>query len=260
MISESDFYANNGQQHLYDTASKAPVKNNMATPTGPQWTGNGIFRTITPEWQAYNSNERMYADALAAHQTAKNDKNYQLLQQQYKQYTNREQNLAGINQWEQSRNPYYSSLYEGMNKAQEGGIEQSYSDSMKRLQLQHAGRGTMGGSQNVYNQGQLGAAKALQIGQARQQSQNYVQGLRQQDQGRAQQLRLAQYEGNPYADQYAQALAQSNQLQGGMYAPMAQSQISGIQANQQYQNNMSQIYGQALGNLGQGAQIGMMYV
>ena len=260
MISEADYFTNAGKQKLYSDATNDPVKNNMATPTGPQWTGNGIFRTITPEWQAYNSNERAYADALAAQQGAKNDKNYQLLQQQYKQYTNREQNLAGINQWEQSRNPYYSSLYEGMNKAQEGGIEQSYSDSMKRMQLQHAGRGTMGGSQNAYNSGQIGAAKALQIAQARQQSQNYVQGLRQQDQGRAQQLRLAQYEGNPYADQYAHALAQSNQLQGGMYAPYAQGQIANAQADQQYQNNMSQLYGQQLGLVGQGAQIGMMYI
>jgi hypothetical protein len=189
--------------------------------------------------------------------TGRND---DLAKQQYKQYVNREQNLAGINQWEQSRNPYYASLYEGMNKAQEGGIEQSYSDSMKRMQLQHAGRGTMGGSQNAYNSGQIGAAKALQIAQARQQSQNYVQGLRQQDQGRAQQLRLAQYEGNPYADQYAQALAASNQLQGGMYAPMAQSQIAGNQANQQYQNDVSQIWGQQIGLLGQGAQIGAMFI
>ena len=224
MISESDFYANSGQWQLYQRAN--PTDGN---------TSSDFYE-------------------------AKNSQDNKLLQQQYKQYTNREQNLAGINQWEQSRNPYYSSLYEGMNKAQEGGIEQSYSDSMKRLQLQHAGRGTMGGSQNVYNQGQLGAAKALQIGQARQQSQNYVQGLRQQDQGRAQQMRLAQYEGNPYADQYAQALAQSNQLQGGMYAPYAQGQIANAQANQQHQNNMSQLYGQQLGLVGQGAQIGAMYI
>lgn len=206
MISEADYFANQGQQHLTD----------------------------------------------------KNDKNYQLLQSQYADAVSREGNLNAINQAEQSRNPYYSSLYESMNKAQEGGIEQNYADTMKRMQLQHAGRGTLGGSQQVYNAGQIGAAKALQTAQARQQSQNYVQGIRQQDQGRFAQLRQNVYAGNPYQQQLAQSLSASEQLRGGMYNPYAQGQIANAQANQQYMNDMSQIYGQAIGNLGQGAQIGMM--
>lgn len=208
MISEADYFANQGQQHLTD----------------------------------------------------KNDKTYQLLQSQYADAVNREKNLNSINQAEQARNPYYSSLYESMNNAQQGGIDQSYADSMKRMQLQHAGRGTLGGSQQVYNAGQIGAAKALQMAQARQQSQNYVQGLRQQDQGRFAQLRQNVYAGNPYQQQYAQGLSASNSLAGGMYAPYAQGQIANAQANQQYQNDMSQIYGQQIGLLGQGAQIGAMYV
>lgn len=177
---------------------------------------------------------------------------YKLAQAQYKDELQRSDRVNQINQWEQSRNPYYASLYEQKNQAAQAQNQQQYSDSMKRMQLQHAGRGTLGGSQAQYNQAELGAAKALRDSQAAQQNQDYVQGIRRNDQQQAHELR-SQQNSNPYTDALSKAMANSSNIQGGYYAQNADLERTRMQDNQAYQNNMSQLYGQSINNAASGA-------
>jgi hypothetical protein len=170
---------------------------------------------------------------------------YKLAQAQYKDQLNRTDRVNQINQWEQSRNPYYASLYEAKNQAAQTTNQQQYADAAKRMQLQHAGRGTSGGSQEQYNTATLGAEKALRDSQAAQQNQNYVQGIRRNDQAQAQALRMQQ-NSNPYTNALAQNMANSANIQGGGYANNAALEQTRMQDEQSYQNNMSQLYGQSI--------------
>lgn len=170
---------------------------------------------------------------------------YKLAQAQYKAEMERQNRVGQINQWEQSRNPYYASLYQQKNQQAQAKNQQQYTDSMKRMQLQHAARGTIGGSQEQYNQAELGAARALRDSQAAQRNQDYVQGLRRGDQEQAQSLRNSTNQ-NAYTDALSKAMANSANIQGGGYAQMADLERMRMQDQQQYQNNMSQIYGQSI--------------
>ena len=180
---------------------------------------------------------------------------YKLAREQYKAQLEQQNRLGQINQWEQSRNPYYASLYQQKNQQAQAANQQQYSDAMKRMQLQHAARGTIGGSQAQYNQAELGAAKALRDSQAAQQNQDYVQGIRRNDQQQAHQMRASTYS-NPYMDSLSQAMANSSNVQGGGYAAMANLERTRMNDQQQYQNNMSQLYGQAI-NTGLGGAMNM---
>jgi hypothetical protein len=171
---------------------------------------------------------------------------YKLAQAQYKDQLQRTERIGQINQWEQSRNPYYASLYQQKNQAAQASNQQAYADAAKRMQLQHAGRGTRGGSQEQYNTATLGAEKALRDSQAAQQNQDYVQGIRRNDQSQAQSLRMQQ-NSNPYTNALAQNMANSANIQGGGYANNAALEQSRRQDEQNYQNSMSQLYGQAIG-------------
>lgn len=178
----------------------------------------------------------------------KENDQYKLLQQGYKADQNRRQNLAQIDQWEQSRNPYYSSLYESMNKAAEAPIQQSYADRLKQMQLQHVSRGTSGGSQNVYNQGQISAAQAMDIANARQRTQDYVQGIRRNDMSQAQNLRMQQYQLSPFEQQYYQSLLGNYGVGDRVYSAQAALDAQRLRDNAAYQQSQSQIYGQLIGS------------
>ena len=111
---------------------------------------------------------------------------------------------------------------------------------------QHAARGTSKGSQEQYNTATLGAEKALRDSQAAQQNQDYVQSLRRNDQSQAHSLRMQQND-NPYTNALAQNMADSANIQGGGYANNAALERTRMRDEQSYQNNMSQLYGQAIG-------------
>lgn len=172
---------------------------------------------------------------------------YGLAQAQYTSDQNRDKNLASISQWEQSRNPYYASLYQQMQGDQNKQAQQQYTDSLKQMQLQHAARGTLGGSQAQYNQSQLNTELAkAQAGNA-QNAQNYVQGIRQGDQANAQNMRQQAYAPDQYVQKYYESLlAQQGQGSQG-YKNLTAMQLQGAQDQQANQNNMSQIYGGQLG-------------
>lgn len=196
-----------------------------------------------PERDWYTNQEQ---GGMAQGGPAWSKEQYKLAQAQYKDQLQRAERIGQINQWEQSRNPYYASLYQQKNQAAQASNQQAYADAAKRMQLQHAGRGTRGGSQEQYNTATLGAEKALRDSQAAQQNQNYVQGIRRNDQSQAQSLRMQQ-NNNPYTNALAQNMANSANIQGGGYANNAALEQLRMQDEQSYQNNMSQLYGQAIG-------------
>jgi hypothetical protein len=179
---------------------------------------------------------------------------FELAQAQYGSDQNRSNNLAAIQQWQQSRNPYYESLYKQMTGDANNSLQQQYADSLKHSQLQHATRGTLGGSQDAYNTSQLNTRLATERGKAAQSAQNYVQGIRQGDQQQAQTLAQQQYAPDPYL----QALYQSQLTAAGQgsdtYKSLAAMQLAAMQDSQQNQNNMSQIYGGQIGTVGTGVQ------
>jgi hypothetical protein len=197
------------------------------------------------DWFENNAMGDLYR-AASVDVSKKEDPRYKLAQAQYKDQLQRAERIGQINQWEQSRNPYYASLYEAKNQAAQASNQQAYADAAKRMQLQHAGRGTRGGSQEQYNTATLGAEKALRDSQAAQQNQDYVQGIRRNDQSQAQSLRMQQ-NNNPYTNALAQNMANSANIQGGGYANNAALEQSRRQDEQSYQNSMSQLYGQAIG-------------
>jgi len=241
-ISEADWFENNAMGDLY-RAANADILTPVADPRRP---GVSI-----PEFRAQNPAYQAYRRATDARTAALADPRYKLAQAQYKDQLNRTERVNQINQWEQSRNPYYASLYEAKNQAAQASNQQAYADAAKRMQLQHAGRGTRGGSQEQYNTATLGAEKALRDSQAAQQNQNYVQGIRRNDQAQAQSLRMQQ-NSNPYTNALAQNMANSANIQGGGYANNAALEQTRMQDEQSYQNNMSQLYGQSI-NTGIGA-------
>lgn len=179
---------------------------------------------------------------------------FELAQAQYGSDQNRSNNLASIQQWQQSRNPYYASLYQQMTGDSNKALQQQYGDSLKQSQLQHAQRGTTGGSQAAYNQSQLNTRLATEQGKAAQGAQNYVQGIRQNDQQQAQTMAQQQFAPDPYL----QAMYQSQITAAGQgsddYKGIAAMQLAQTQNQQQYQNSMSQIFGGQIGTVGQGAQ------
>lgn len=166
-------------------------------------------------------------------------------QQEYTADANRETNNASIQGWEQSRNPYYAAMYDQQTGASNQQAQQGYNDSLKKLQLQHLGRGTGGGSQELYNQSQLGAHYQQQAARGAQNAQNYVQGVRQNDKGRASQMRMDQYNQNPEMQSFYDSLRRADSISGQGHADYIQGRTAMDGINQHYQNNMSQVYGAA---------------
>lgn len=179
---------------------------------------------------------------------AENDPRRTLANAQYADLQQRQATLGNINQWQESRNPYYASLYNDRNAAFAQSNESQFNDSMKRMQLQHAARGTLGGSQETYNTAELGAAKSLRAATNAQQNQQYVQGLRQSDADKAQGMRMQAMQANPYLQAMTQSLINSQNVQGKAYGQQNQMQMQAMQDQAQYQAMLSQIYGQAIGN------------
>ena len=174
--------------------------------------------------------------------------------QQETQATNRNKNMQGIQDWEQSRNPYYASLYNSQIKSGNAQAQQDYNDSLKRLQLQHIGRGTRGGSQELFNQSQLGGHYQQAAARNAQQAQNHVQGIRGRDQDRASMLRMEQYNEDPVMASYYDSLKRSNRYETGGYESDIANSMAIDRINQGASNEMSQIYGQAINQGMQGAQ------
>ena len=177
---------------------------------------------------------------------------FKLAQAQYNDNSQREGRIGAINNWEQSRNPYYASLYQSQVKAAQATNQQGYADSMKRMELQHATRGTSGGSQEGYNSAQLGAAKAIRNSQAAQGIQDNIQGMRRSDQNQAGNMRLSQMS-SPYMSALANSMGKQHNAQSQGYTGGANLDMMRNQDEQSYQNGMSQVYGQAIGNAAGGA-------
>lgn len=173
---------------------------------------------------------------------------------QYQDESNREQNNQSIQGWEQSRNPYYESLYKQQTGAVNQQAQQGYNDSLKKLQLQHLQRGTQGGSQSMYNQSQLGDHYNQVAAQGAQNTQNYVQGIRQNDKNRASQMRMDQYNSTPEMSDYYSSMMKSDAINADGYAAYTNGRIANMNNQQDYQNNMSQVYGAAINQGMSGAQ------
>ena len=213
----------------------------------------GATYAASDEYGGYDQGKRdWFYNQEQANGRGWNKDQFKLAQAQYDDKTRRESRMGEINNWEQSRNPYYSSLYNSQVKAAQATNEQSYGDAMKKMELQHATRGTIGGSQEQYNSATLGAAKALRNSQAAQGIQNSVQGLRRNDQNMAYGMRQSQGS-SKYMDALSNAMANTTKTDAGGAANTANLESMRLQDEQSYQNNMSQVYGQATGNGAGGA-------
>jgi hypothetical protein len=236
---------------LYDKNHSGGGSASAAAPA--PWTAQSEYGA-NPNKDWYYNQENSYRNATGQGWTKDQ---YGLAQAQYASDQNRNKNLSNVSAWEQSRNPYYASLYQQMQGDQNKQSQQSYADSLKRMQLQSAARGTLGGSQSEYNKSLLNSQLAQQQAQNAQQAQNYVQGLRQNDQQQAQQLRQQAYAPDPYIQKYYESLLQQQGNQSQAYKNQAAMQMQALQDQQAYQNNMSQIYGGQIGTLGNFASAGI---
>jgi hypothetical protein len=218
--------------------------------------GGGSYATnpynASDTYNTYDSSERDYyynaeQGAMARGNNPWTENEFKLAQAQRLSEKNREKNLQGVDQWANSRNDYYASLYNQMNQSGDAQAQQNFNDSLKKIQLQHAARGTLGGSQSEYNKAILNSQLQQQQAQIRQQSQNYVQGIRQGDQQQAQNMKAQQYQTDPYLQAYYQSLLQSQQNQAGAERGLSDLYLQGLQNRQNAQNAQSQIYGGQLG-------------
>lgn len=178
---------------------------------------------------------------------------YRLMEAQYADRLRADQQGRQIDQWMQGRNPYYETLYNQQVQAGSSQAQQGYNDAIKRTKLQHAARGTSGSSQEVYNDAQLSAAAQMQAAQAAQMAQTRVQGIRQQDLANAQQMKISAMAPSPYLEALYNAFEAKYNSQRADEGS-SHLAVQRLRDQQHYMNNMSQVYGQAIGNAMTGVQ------
>lgn len=230
----------------YNDATSGGPAGPMAAPPR-QWQASDDYGSLANDQAAWYYNAEQHAKANGGPGWTKDQ--YKFAQAQYDSQNKQKNNLASIDQWQQSRNPYYEAVYANMNKGYDAQSQQSYADSLKKMQLQHANRGTLGGSQSEFNKSQVNAQLAQEIAQNHQKSQEYVKGISGQDQQQAQNMRLQQYQEDPYLSAMYQSLLASQKQAGSQNGNLADLYMQGIQNSQNAQNSQSQIYGGQIAGL-----------
>jgi hypothetical protein len=178
---------------------------------------------------------------------------YRLMRSQFADRQRADQQGRSVDRWASDRNPYYETIYNRQVEAANADAQQGYSDALKRTKLQHAARGTSGSSQELYNDAELSAAARMRAAQGAMAAQNRVQGIRQNDLAQARQMKLSTMAPSPYLNALYEAMSQKYGT-GRVDSGMSQMDMQRLQDIQHFQNNMSQIYGQGIGNAMSGLQ------
>ena len=230
--------------YLYDQNHQGGDSGTTA-PDKQGYSASNTYNNFSPEDRNYYYNAEN--NGMARGNNPWTAQEFDLAQKQRLSEQNRQHNIQGVDQWANSRNDYYSSLYNQMNQTGDAQAQQGFNDSLKKIQLQHAARGTLGGAQSEYNKALLNSQLQQQQAQVRQQSQNYVQGIRQGDQQQAQNMKAQQYQPDQYLQAYYQSLLASQQNQAGGQKGLSDIYLQGLQNSQNAQNAQSQIYGGQIG-------------
>lgn len=161
------------------------------------------------------------------------------------------QGKSALDQWIAGRSPYYQQLFNAFNKAGQQQAAAQSAQQQRAMGLQHAARGTVGGSNYLEDQGRQQVNTAAAYQQAVQNALGQEYNARAQDQAEYNNRISSLYANDPYSAAMYQTL--TDQLMGDRQQQMQQLQAQEAARQQQQYIDMltSQMFGQQLSQLGQ---------